>query len=645
MIIRLLVIIFFLFCCAPQLPAQQKTIEDSLLNKLYAAKEDEQKVLLLFQIGQELENSDLEKAKQYYRQARALGNKIQYSLTEIKFISNYTFVLNMEAAFDSSLYWNLKGIDEAKKIGSAEHLAKAYFNTGTSYQYLSDYENAVENYQKGLELFDSMGNKAFSAQASDILQVLYTSLKQYEKAKTFGKIAIDEFRKLDQSKLLAYSLTNLGVVYGTISQYDTALLYYGEALGITQKINDEVLMAAIELNLADIFLWQNRLTDSKKHYESALALSRKNKLPDSESRALRGFSYHFMYAGQFPQSLEFAKDALSVSSNNQLQNETILNLDQLASLAYLQQNPRKAREYERSSGRIRDSLLNEQILKNTINTEKKFELDKKNNLLQLQGVQLKQKHVMNILLVTAIVAISVIGLLGYRNFRIRKRMQEQKIHELETEKQLMATQSLLKGQEEERSRIARDLHDGLGGLLSGVKLQLGAMKGNLILSQQDGMTFNRVLNNLEESISEMRRVAHNMMPETLLKFGLPQALEDYCDGLSEHQNFAIRYDFRGMEDRMDNSIELVLFRIVQELINNAVKHSGASTILVQMIRHDGKQLNLTVEDNGKGFDANREYINSAGLRNIISRVKYLNGKIDIQSEHGKGTSVYIECEI
>ena len=644
-ILKRLLIVISITCVAGLVQAQPATIKDSLLHELKSLKDDEQKVLLLFQLGQELENSDLNMAKDYYRQARALGNKIHYSLTEIKFISNYTFVLNMEAAFDSSLYWNLKGIEEAKKLGSAEHLAKAYFNTGTAYQYLSDYEKAVESYQKGLELFDSIGNIAFYAQASDILQVLYTSLKQYDKAKAYGKTAIDEFRKLEQPKMLAYSLTNLGVIHGTISQYDSALVLYTEALEITQQINDEVLMAAIELNLADIFLWQNRFSESKKHYEAALVLSRKNKLPDSESRALRGFSYHTMYEGNFPQSLVFAKEALVVSSNNQLQHETMLNLDQLASLSYLQQDPIKAREYERSSGRIRDSLLNEEILKNTINTEKKYELDKKNNLLQLQHVQLRQKHITNILLISAVVVISVVSLFGYRFFRIRKKMQEQKIRELETEKQLMATQSLLKGQEEERSRIAKDLHDGLGGLLSGVKLQLGAMKGNLILSEQDGLTFNRVLNNLEESIGEMRRVAHNMMPETLLKFGLPQALEDYCEGLSRQQQFSIQCDFRGMEERMEHSTELVLYRIVQELINNAVKHSGATSILVQIIRHDKEQLNLTVEDNGKGFDANQEYVNSAGLRNIVSRVKYLNGKIDIQSESGKGTSVYIECEI
>jgi signal transduction histidine kinase len=645
MILRTLLFILYFHCCASLVHAQQRTILDSLLNTLKSVKEGEEKVLLLFRIGQELEHSDLEKAKEYYREARVLGNRMDYALTEIKFISNYTFVLNMQAAFDSSLFWNLKGIEEAKKLGRSEDLAKAYFNTGTSFQYLFDYENAVENYQKGLELFDEMGNKAFSAQANDILQVLYTSLRQYEKAKTYGKNAVVEFRKLDQPKMLAYSLTNLGVIYGTTAQYDSAVLYYTEALKIAEKIGDEVLMATIDLNLADIYLWQNRMVESKLLYESALTLSRKNKLPDSESRALRGFSYHSMFAGEFQQSLQFVKQALAVSINHQIQSENILNLDQLASLAYLQQDPGKARSYELESGRLRDSLLNEQILKNTINTEKRFELNKKNSLLLVQEAELRQKRIMNILLISGILGITLVSLVGYRYFRIRKKMQEQKIRELETEKQLMATQSLLKGQEEERSRIAKDLHDGLGGLLSGVKLQLGAMKGNLILSEQDGMTFNRVLNNLEESISEMRRVAHNMMPETLLKFGLPQALEDYCDGLSQHQQFSIQCDFRGMEERLDHSTELVLYRIIQELINNAVKHSGATTIFVQVIRHDKEQLNLTVEDNGKGFETNREYTNTAGLRNIISRVKFLNGKMDIQSEPGKGTSVYIECEI
>ncbi|MCR6722109.1 MAG: sensor histidine kinase [Chitinophagaceae bacterium] len=217
---------------------------------------------------------------------------------------------------------------------------------------------------------------------------------------------------------------------------------------------------------------------------------------------------------------------------------------------------------------------------------------------------------------------------------------------METEKQLLATQSLLKGQEDERSRLAKDLHDGLGGLLSGVKLQLGAMKGNLILSSENAMAFDRALNKLDESIGEMRRVAHNMMPEALLNLGLQQAISDYCDHLSHNQQFSINCEMHGLEKRMDSTVEVVLYRIVQELLHNAVKHANATSILVQVMRQLDGTVAITVEDNGKGFASDQiDNTQSAGIQNIYSRVKYLNGTMDIKSTPGKGTSVYVECKI
>lgn len=242
-------------------------------------------------------------------------------------------------------------------------------------------------------------------------------------------------------------------------------------------------------------------------------------------------------------------------------------------------------------------------------------------------------------------ALAIIVLLTYRNHKNRKQLHLQQIHELETEKQLSSTQLLLKGQEDERSRQAKDLHDGPGGLLSGVQLQLEAMKGNLILSAENAITFHRALNKLDESIGEMRRVAHNMMPEALIKLGLQQAVQDYCDSLLHHQRFIINFQMFSLEERMDSSVEIVLYRIVQELLNNAVKHSNASWILIQMMGQDDGYLSITVEDNGKGFDTERiDVMKSAGIRNIESRVNYLNGTMNIKSSPGKGTSVFIECK-
>lgn len=633
------------FCLLHSGALAQPALLDSLQHELKGAKEDQNKVLLLIRIGQEYEQTDLEKAKSLYRQARALGHKIGYPETEVKFISNYTFALNMQGRLDSSLYWNLKAIEEAEKLKNNEHIAKAYFNTGTSYQYLSDYQSAAEYYQKGLTYFEKIDNLRYSAQANDILQNLYNSTRQFDKAILHGKKAVAQFRNLDDPKLLAYSLTNLGATYGKMNLKDSSFIFHKEADEIAKKIGDEILIATTELNLADVYLWRKQYEIAKQYFQSVLQRARKNDLPGSETNALRGLSYYYQQAGDYAMAKKYAQDALIVSEKNNIPESRVLNLDQLSDLAYMERDADLGNEYATKMSQLQDSLLNVEIVTTTINIEKKYELDKKNDQIKIQEERIKQQKLFNVILIGGIVALLLVAFLSYRNYNNRKKLQQQRITELETEKQLLATQSLLQGQEAERSRIAKDLHDGLGGLLSGVKLQLGAMKGNLILSEENGLAFNRALDKLDESISEMRRVAHNMMPETLLHFGLPKALQDYTEGLMQQQAFTIECTFKGLEQRMSQSTEVMIYRMVQELINNAVKHSGASNILVQIIRHSNRQLNITVEDNGKGFIPEQIKQNAAGLRSVKSRVEYLNGKMDLQSEPGKGTSVYIECDL
>ena len=203
---------------------------------------------------------------------------------------------------------------------------------------------------------------------------------------------------------------------------------------------------------------------------------------------------------------------------------------------------------------------------------------------------------------------------------------------------------MLKGQEEERSRLAKDLHDGLGGLLSGVKFSLSNMKDNLIVTPDNMAVFERSLDMIDTSIKELRRVAHNMMPEMLTKFGLDEALKEYCNTINATKLLTVKYQSLGMETRIESATEIIIYRIVQELLNNILKHAVASEAFVQLIRENNR-LNIVVEDNGKGFDiAVLENSKGAGWTNIRSRVEYLKGQLDIHSE-SKGTLVNIEFNV
>jgi len=172
------------------------------------------------------------------------------------------------------------------------------------------------------------------------------------------------------------------------------------------------------------------------------------------------------------------------------------------------------------------------------------------------------------------------------------------------------------------------------------------MKGNLVMTPDNTLAFQRSMDMLDSSIKEMRRVAHNMMPEALVKFGLDTALSDFCNDINQSGALQVNCQTIGIKDTViDQTVAITIYRIVQELINNAIKHASANTAIIQVSKADDV-ITITVEDDGKGFDpAILQAARGIGWSNIGSRISYLKGKADIRSGPGKGSSVYIELNV
>ena len=211
---------------------------------------------------------------------------------------------------------------------------------------------------------------------------------------------------------------------------------------------------------------------------------------------------------------------------------------------------------------------------------------------------------------------------------------------------MAATEAVLKGEEQERTRLAKDLHDGLGGMLSGIKYSLNTMKGSMIMTPDNVQAFERSMDMLDSCIKEMRRVAHNMMPEALVKFGLDTALQDFCNDVNQSGALKVSYQSIGLKDSaIEQTTGITIYRIVQELLNNTMKHATAKSAIVQISKTDG-WLTVTVEDDGTGFNtAILKQSKGIGWTNIQNRVEFLKGKIDVNSQEGKGVSVLIELPV
>jgi signal transduction histidine kinase len=304
---------------------------------------------------------------------------------------------------------------------------------------------------------------------------------------------------------------------------------------------------------------------------------------------------------------------------------------------------KEAYQYFKTYQVLNDTILNSERTKQFSEREARFQSEKKDTQIKLQKATITQKNTLSMVLAGAVLALLVIGFLAYGNYKHKQVLQQQRINELETEKQLTATEAVLKGEEQERTRLAKDLHDGLGGMLSGIKYSLNTMKGNLVMTPDNAQAFERSMDMLDSSIKEMRRVAHNMMPEALVKFGLDTALKDFCADINKSGALHVSYQSIGLGNtEIDQTTSITIYRIVQELLNNTMKHASAKNAIVQLCKTNG-QIAVTVEDDGKGFDTSvLKGTRGIGWSNIQNRVEFLKGKLDVNSAPDKGTSVLIE---
>jgi two-component system, NarL family, sensor kinase len=596
-----------------------------------------------------------------------------------------------------------QSVDLAKRIGFDFGLGAAYRLTGILYMDKSDFSRASEYYNRSLALFNDKNDNR-SRRYKGMLQhnfgVIHHYKGQYDSAMNFYQEAARLYKELNDDGLLFLTYNNLSTLYTQILDNNNALKYAKECAEISNRLNDpfkisvaSLAMAAAKSELKDYqgmdtlvnkvitisrqsgnyymlgmgykFLgkYQMESTKENKAALSSLKAALDNMIKagnDYEiAAANQNLGYGYFVNDDHEKAVHYSRIAIEQSKKlglPQIEQYTLKNLSELEE---------KRKDFVAAYGYLKDyvSVNNSVITKthqeNIQALEAKYQSEIKdaritqlNGEKQIQTLSLQQKSTLNYFLITFVAALLITGFLGYRNFRNRQLLakqqdvlRQQQIRELEKDKQLVAVDSMLKGQEDERSRIARDLHDGLGGLLSGVKFSLSNMKDNLIITPDNMIVFERSLDMLDTSIKELRRVAHNMMPEILAKFGLDEALKEYCNTVNSTKLLAVKYQSLGMETRLATATEIIVYRIVQELLNNVLKHAGASETFVQLIRQD-ERLNIVVEDNGRGFDTALLNNNTgAGWANIRSRVEYLKGQLDIHSGQGKGTLVNIEFNL
>jgi two-component system, NarL family, sensor kinase len=630
---------------------------DSLLTVLSQEKKDTDKVWTMLNLGVLYLDNHPDSADYYAKALCKLSEKNHVPGGLANGLSMQAYILSSNNKPEEAIAMDLEAIGIAKKANLQKNLANICNNTAILYNGVGDQSASLDYYLKAAAIYEELKDSSSMSFIYGNIAGVYNDLKEYKNGYLYALKGISLCRRLNTTHGLGSGMVNLSSSLINLKRYDTALVVLYQNKELARKEKNKYQQVDVMANMDYAYAGLGKFNLIKANADEMMSLSTPINYTEGVCYGLVGLAEYWLHKKKFTLAIHYADEAISAAAKTKFISTLRDAYQEAGNIEVATGNIARFHYYDGLRDSIDEVLYSDKILKNTQELDAKYSLNKKqsqiddlNKQREIQQLTIKQRSTMNWALSGLVLVIVLIGLLYNRNYRQKKKLlqagvmlQQQRIAELEKERQLLAAHGVMQGQLEERTRLAKDLHDGLGSILSSAKYSFSNMKENLPDRLVTPAAFDRSMSMLDLSISELRRIAQNMMPEALVKFGLDTALKDFCN--SVEQSGALQLTYQSFEIR-ENSIPAItagsVYRIIQELVNNILKHAGATTALVQLIRKDDT-LSITVEDNGRGFNASiLETSDGSGYLNLRNRVEYLNGTLDIQTAPDKGTSVNIE---
>lgn len=544
--------------------------------------------------------------------------------------------------FDSTLIEGDKALALARKNTDSASVAEIKRHIGVANYFNGKYDIAAKNYYESVAILEKIDDKKKLAPLYNDLGKLYRKTRDLDKAMENYEKAAALFKQLKDTGGISMILNESGVVYEYKADYKEALNRYASSLNLAQSRGDSLGVSYAVSNIAGINVIEKKFEDAEKNLLRALNIRRL--LKDSFAMALnysdlgvamngkgdyKKATFYLLLSNKFAETLKYVE----LQSNN---------YNELASVAQREGNYQEAYDYYLKRSYLRDSLFAMEKTKQIAELNAKYESAKKEQQIQKQHNRIRMQ---NFLFIGIGGLMLLTGLLINSQYRRNKLRQETKMKTELMNQQEMAVKAVIEAEENERQRIAKDLHDGVGQMMSAAKMNLSAFESEArFASDEQKQSLEKIIQLVDESCKEVRTVSHIMMPNALLKKNLAAAIRDFVHKLN-NKTLQAHVHTEGIDERMDSNIETVLYRVVQECVHNAIKHAGATTLDISLIR-DKDGISGTIEDDGKGFDINdKENFEGIGLKNITTRIEYLKGTVDFDSAPGRGTVVAFHVPI
>ena len=633
----------------PFMALGQNQTADSLKKALAVAKADTSKAIIYYQLAMELQGMDPVASQKMIDQALAISQKANYykGLADIYYfkVAQSSYIGDFEAMKDNAE----KCLAISKKYNFPVNLASAYNGLGVYYWQTGNYAEAIKNHLAALELREKLKDEEGIAKSLGNLGLVYLDNEKLKEAEYYSLRALALGKKLNNATIVINCLHNLANLFSGKKEYEKALKYDEEALPICIKDDNKRGLSQIYSSMAHCYEAMQQYDKALKYQYEVLKLDNffGDKKQVSDTYANLGELYKDK--GDYAQATSWLKKSLPLTIETKYKQgeKTVWML--LSQVYEKSGNYKEALAADKKYLQLTQQLINEgndkqiaqmQTRYETVKKEQRISILNKENTIQKLSIAGRNK---TIGIIAGLFLLS--GIVAALFFNWHKLKQKAEQQALLLKQQDTLTKAIVDAEEHERKRIASDLHDGVGQLFSAVKMNLSGLFDRITIArEEDRFLAENTLALVDESCKEVRTISHQMMPNMLLRSGIASDLKSFIEKI-DSDSLKVTLEAIGFKNKLESNVETMLYRIIQESINNVIKHAKATRLDLVLTR-DARGITAKIADNGIGFNVNdRENFDGIGLKNIATRIEYLKGTIKYTSETGNGTTVLIEVPV
>ncbi len=528
-----------------------------------------------------------------------------------------------------------QALDLAKAKGTKHQLLEAYGTNTIGMITLHQTDQALETALEGLRVAEAEKDTLMMVNFLEIIAASHKALHQWTEAEGIFRrelVLVEALgRPFEKGRLFA----NWGELYGAQFRFEKATPLFEKACESFRAMEYKAGESIALLNLGDCYYYLNQSDLAEKTYRRALDLNQEVQEPELEGLATIGLGRHAFERGDLEEAKRLFLIAEGIGKQYRIYNVLKEVYSELENLHTSGKNFAEARQYDQLFALYEDSMLTQDIQNRVAELEVKYEAQKKEAEIAEQRRTLFQQQAWLIGLVAGILALTALGFLFHNRYRLRQkaRMDAAVIRE-----QQLGLNAVIEAQEGERQRVARELHDGVAQELLAVSLGFKTVRRKLEKQALPEADMVRELDSKLEFLgTEVRQMSHVMLPPSLKQHGLAPSLELLVRSIEQHAGFKVNLDMDPLPIRLEERVELGLYRIVQELLHNIFKHAQAGQVAIQL-RQIEDQVLLRVEDNGVGFDfESARQKGTMGILNVLSRVHTLGGQFVTEPAVPRGT--------